>query len=66
MIVPMHHDACLTPDERRQVGIAALTAAAVALATGLVNWGLEEAKSFVVERRKARAAAECRSDAGAC
>jgi len=59
MIVPMHHDAGLTPDERRQVGIAALTAAVVALATGLVNWGLEEAKSIVARRR-------ARGDVSAC
>jgi hypothetical protein len=51
-VMPASCQAHLTPDERRQVGLAALTAAVVALATGLVNWGLEEAKSFVTERRR--------------
>lgn len=40
----------LAPDERRQIGMAALTAAVVTLAAGLVNWGLEETKRLLAER----------------
>ena len=42
----------LTPEERRALGIATLTAACVAAATGLVTWGLEEGKRLLAERRK--------------
>lgn len=42
----------LTRDEWRALGVASLTAAAVAAATGLVTWGFEEAKRALAERRK--------------
>lgn len=37
----------LSPDERHQIGLSVLTAAAITLAAGLVNWGLEEAKRLL-------------------
>ena len=42
----------LTPEERRTLGIATLTAACVAAATGLVTWGLEEGKRILADKRK--------------
>lgn len=47
MIAP----APLVDDERKALGIATLTAACVAAATGLVTWEIEEAKRVVAERR---------------
>lgn len=42
----------LTPEERRTLGIAALTAACVAAATGLVSWSFEEAKRALAKHRE--------------
>lgn len=43
----------LTRDEARTIGIAALTAACVSAATGLVTWAIDEAKRRVTQRREA-------------
>lgn len=42
----------LTPDERRALGIATLTAACVAAATGLVTWAMDEAKRLLEKHRE--------------
>lgn len=39
-----------TPEERRALGIAVLTAAATTLATGLATWAIEAAKAAVAKR----------------
>lgn len=54
----MQQSTLLTPGERRQVGIAALTAAVVTLATGLVSWGLEEIRHAVTEKRRVDAVSQ--------
>lgn len=45
-------DQKLTPDEKRALGIAVLTATVTALATGLVTWGYEEAKRLLAKKRE--------------
>ncbi len=55
MIEPM-----LTPDERRALGIAALTAGVSALVSGLVSWGIETMKQRIAKRRGG--AAEAREE----
>lgn len=49
----------LTPEERRSIGLATLTASAVAVVTGLITWGFEEAKRDLAARRdKAKSEAQ--------
>jgi hypothetical protein len=47
----------LTPDERRGIGIAVLTAAAVAAATAGVNFLFAEGQRLLAERRERKAKA---------
>jgi uncharacterized membrane protein YagU involved in acid resistance len=42
----------LTPEERRALGIAALTTLVTGIVGGLVAWGFEEAKRAVRERQE--------------
>jgi hypothetical protein len=53
---------CLTPDERRALGLAVLTAAATTAVTASVHWLFSEAQRVVQARRDARAARAAATD----
>ena len=42
----------LTPEERRALGIAALSTLVTGIVSGLVTWAFEEGKRTVQERRE--------------
>lgn len=52
MILPEQN---LTKEERRALGIAALTTIVTATVAGAIQWGFEEAKAALQRRRARRA-----------